>query len=118
MTAYENAIEMADFDFMPTAILSMWNIYRHSPFPLLALLRSTCSGVSYSFLDKKSHNFGVTDPRDKIYGLLGLAVDRDELEAFDVVPNYTKSCGESLYGCYSSDAQARTHITPFFMSVP
>ncbi|KAJ6192932.1 heterokaryon incompatibility protein-domain-containing protein, partial [Bipolaris maydis] len=59
------------FHHRPTIMLSMPKICRDRAFPLAALLRATS-----------------TKPEDKIFALLGLAADREELKNFGVVPNY------------------------------
>ncbi|KAH6671956.1 heterokaryon incompatibility protein-domain-containing protein [Halenospora varia] len=89
-TAYQSSVAMADFDWRPTVLLSMWNTHRRSPYPLLALLRATCIAGLYSQL--KNITLEATDPRDKIYGLFGLAADRDRLKELGFLPDYTRSC--------------------------
>jgi hypothetical protein len=91
-TSYQRSIAMADFDHRATVILSMWITHRYDPFPLLALLRATCIGRAENSTSIKLYHLEATDPRDKIYGLLGLAADRDELKEFGVQPDYTQSC--------------------------
>jgi hypothetical protein len=75
-------------------MLSSWNIYRYSRFPLAALLRATCVG-SINLRRHGPHHLESTDPRDKIIALLGLAADRKELKDLGVFPDYTKSCKEA-----------------------
>jgi hypothetical protein len=89
-TAYQKSVATVDFDWRPTVLLSMWNTHRYSPYPLLALLRATCVSGLYS--SRRDIVLEATDPRDKIYGLLGLAADRDELKELGVLPDYTQSC--------------------------
>jgi hypothetical protein len=91
-TVYQNSIMMADFDHRSNVILYMWNTVRKSPYPLLALLRSTCLGNFETPFGSRNYHLKATDPRDKIYGLLGLAVDRDSLKEFGIQPDYTQSC--------------------------
>ena len=91
-TLYQNSIMMADFDRRSNVTLCMWNTVRESPFPLLALLRSTCLGNFETPFGRRNYHLKATDPRDKIYGLLGLADDRDRLKEFGIQPDYTQSC--------------------------
>ncbi|RWA07572.1 hypothetical protein EKO27_g7529 [Xylaria grammica] len=62
-------------------------------FPLIALLRLTCVG-SPNLEKHGPHHLDSSDPRDKIFALLGLASDRKELSQKGVNPDYTKSCRE------------------------
>ncbi|KAI8951141.1 HET-domain-containing protein [Xylaria longipes] len=64
-----------------------------SHFPLLALLRLTCVG-SPNLQKHGPHHLDSSDPRDKIFALLGLASDRRDLSTRGVNPDYTKSCQE------------------------
>ncbi|KAI1262699.1 HET-domain-containing protein [Xylariaceae sp. FL1019] len=60
-------------------------------FPLIALLRLTCVGSPNH--DKHGpHHLNSTDPRDKIFAILGLATDRYDLLRRGLKPDYTKSC--------------------------
>jgi Heterokaryon incompatibility protein (HET) len=94
-TLYQKSVATATFDGRPTLILDMWATQRHSPLPLLALLRITCNeGAKALGTFKKHHHLDATDPRDKIYGLLGLAADRDQLKDFGIQPDYTRPCRE------------------------
>lgn len=99
LTAYQNSISLADNDcpdWRPTVLLNMWETHRFSPgpYPLLALLRTTC--IAGLFSSRNDIILEATDPRDKIYGLLGLASDRDQLKEFGIVADYTRSC-QDLY---------------------
>jgi hypothetical protein len=79
-TAYQRSVAIACFDWRPDLQLAMWNIQRYSPYPLLALLRATCLGSSFAAIQTPIITvlgLEASDPRDKIYGLLGLAADRD-----------------------------------------
>jgi hypothetical protein len=94
-TAYQRSVAMACFDWRPDFQLAMWNIQRYSPYPLLALLRATCLGSSFAAIQTPIITvlgLEASDPRDKIYGLLGLAADRDQLKEFGIQPDYSKSC--------------------------
>ncbi|KAH7559772.1 hypothetical protein BM1_03406 [Bipolaris maydis] len=75
------------FHHRPTIMLSMPKICRDRAFPLAALLRATCVG-SINLKRHGPHNLEATKPEDKIFALLGLAADREELKNFGVVPNY------------------------------
>ncbi|ORX98424.1 heterokaryon incompatibility protein-domain-containing protein [Clohesyomyces aquaticus] len=61
--------------------------------PLALLLRATCV-VTYDELFQWQSVFHATDPRDKIFGLLGLALDREDLRKYGLLPDYTLSCQE------------------------
>jgi hypothetical protein len=61
-------------------------LYKESlSLPLLGLLRLTAIGPT----GRKEPNFAVTDPRDRIYGMLGLATDVDIL---GIKPDYNADC--------------------------
>ncbi|KAL3417252.1 Heterokaryon incompatibility protein 6, OR allele 5 [Phlyctema vagabunda] len=94
LTSYQLEIVSDLFQHRPTVMLSSWNIYRYSRFPLAALLRATCVG-SINFHRHGPHHLESSDPRDKIFALLGLAADREELEKLGVFPNYSKTCKET-----------------------
>ena len=94
LTSYQLEIISDLFQHRPTVMLSSWNIYRYTRFPLAALLRATCVG-SINLHRHGPHHLASTDPRDKIFALLGLAADREELDKLGVFPNYSKSCGET-----------------------
>jgi hypothetical protein len=93
LTHYQLEIVRELFQIRPTLMLSSWNIYRYSRFPLAALLRATCVG-SINLNRHGPHHLESTEPRDKIFALLGLAADREELERLGVFPDYSKSCKE------------------------
>jgi hypothetical protein len=95
LTAYQLKIVSDLFQHRPTVMLSSWNIYRYSRFPLAALLRATCVG-SINPHRHGPHHLESTDPRDKIFALLGLAADREELEKLGIFPDYSKSCKETF----------------------
>lgn len=69
-------------------------IRRYNPFLLFALLRVTCIGRIDAPFGSTPYHLEATDPRDKIYRLLGLAADRDDPKEFGVQPDYTQSCQE------------------------
>jgi hypothetical protein len=72
-------------------MLSAWRIYTLADFPLLAMLRTT-SVASVHSLGRDGHqHLESTDPRDKIYALLALSKDREDLERRGVFPNYENS---------------------------
>uniref|UniRef100_A0A0B7KM10 Heterokaryon incompatibility domain-containing protein n=1 Tax=Bionectria ochroleuca TaxID=29856 RepID=A0A0B7KM10_BIOOC len=75
----------------PTVMLSVREVYRNNQFTLAALLRATCVG-SHNLSRHGPHHMEATDPRDKIYALLGLASDREELKDKGIIPNYSRSC--------------------------
>jgi hypothetical protein len=90
LTSYQLEIVRTLFQHRPTIMLSSWRIYRYDKFPLAALLRATCVG-SINLRRHGPHHLEATDPRDKIFALLGLAADRNELEGLGVFPDYEKS---------------------------
>jgi hypothetical protein len=94
LTPYQREIVISIFQHRPNIMLSSWNIYRYSRFPLAALLRATCVG-SINLRHHGPHHLESTDPRDKIFALLGLAADREKLKDLGVFPDYTKSCKET-----------------------
>ncbi|XP_014552917.1 hypothetical protein COCVIDRAFT_108964 [Bipolaris victoriae FI3] len=71
----------------PNLMLNIPNIYRRNAFQLVALLRATCIG-SENLKWHGPHHLEAKRPEDKIFALLGLAADREELKSFGVVPNY------------------------------
>ncbi|CAH0024970.1 unnamed protein product [Clonostachys rhizophaga] len=75
----------------PTVMLSVREVYMDNQFMLAALLRATCVG-SHNLRLHGSHHMEATDPRDKIYALLCLAPDREELKNKGIIPNYSGSC--------------------------
>ncbi|KAN0099553.1 HET domain containing protein [Hyaloscypha variabilis] len=107
-TGYQQSIATADFEWRPTLLLSMWNTHRASPYPLLALLRATC--IAGLFSSRNDITLEATDPRDKIYGLLGLAADRDQLKEFGVLPDYTRSC-QDVYTSVAAALLRQGHIS-------
>ena len=90
LTPYHFEIIQSSFHHRPNIMLSSRRIYKYGGFPLAALLRATCVG-SINLHRHGPHNLESTDPRDKIFALLGLAADREELEDLGVFPDYTKS---------------------------
>jgi len=108
-TAYQKSVAIAGFDWRPTLQLAMWNTQRYSPYPLLALLRATClAATGNGFVTVVG--LEASDPRDKIYGLLGLAADRDQLKEFGVHPDYSKSCQE-VYISVASSILRQGHVS-------
>jgi hypothetical protein len=87
LSLYQHDIIRHLFHHRPTIMLSMPRIYHGNRFPLAALLRATCVGT-INPNRHGPHNLESTKPEDKIFALLGLAADREELEYLGVVPNY------------------------------
>jgi hypothetical protein len=108
-TAYQGSVEMARFECRPTLQLAMWDTQRYSPYPLLALLRATCLAVIRPLIITIL-GLETSDPRDKIYGILGLAADRDQLKEFGVQPDYSKSCQE-VYISVTSSILRQGHVS-------
>ncbi|KAK5637271.1 hypothetical protein RRF57_012983 [Xylaria bambusicola] len=88
-----------NYNFRPVVMVNAWRLYDVDRFSLVALLRLTCVG-SVNLSRHGPHHLEASDPRDKIFALLGLARDREELERKGLYPDYTKSCQE-LY-CLSA----------------
>ncbi|KAK7177268.1 heterokaryon incompatibility protein [Paraphaeosphaeria sporulosa] len=93
LTSYQLEIIKNLFHHRPNVMLSSWKIYRESRFPLAALLRATCVGT-INLNRHGPHHLDATDPRDKIFALLGLARDQKELEHAGLFPDYEKSFEE------------------------
>jgi hypothetical protein len=108
-TPYQRSVAMASFDWHPTLQLAMWDTQRYSPYPLLALLRATCLAAIRPLIITVL-GLKASDPRDKIYGLLGLAADRDQLKEFGVQPDYSKSCQE-VYISVTSSILRQGHVS-------
>lgn len=87
---YKSKLILSSFQHRPIIMLSSWQIYRFERFPLAALLRATCVGSNNT--DRHGpHHLEASDPRDKIFALLGLAADCKELEKRSVRPDYNMS---------------------------
>ncbi|KAK5327187.1 hypothetical protein LTR70_001662 [Exophiala xenobiotica] len=88
---YHLAITTSLFHVRPNIMLYAQDIYRQDRFPLAALLRATCVG-SINLNRHGPHHLESTDPRDKVFALLSLASDKEELEQQGIVPDYSKTC--------------------------
>jgi len=91
-TEYHYQIIQKFFHARPTIMTNARRSYLEGRFPLIDLLRLTCLGTINP--GSRAQNLEASDPRDKIFALLGLATDREELERNGVRPDYTKSCQE------------------------
>lgn len=89
-TKLQTRIFLAAFHHRPLIMLSSWRVHEFESFPLAALLRLTCVGSKNPRLHGP-HNLESTNPRDKIFALLGLATDKEELKRMGVFPDYSKS---------------------------
>lgn len=89
-TMLQARIFLAAFHHRPLIMLSSWRIYKLESFPLAALLRMTCVGSKNPRVHG-SHHLESTNPRDKIFALLGLAADKEELRRMGIFPDYSKS---------------------------
>lgn len=78
------------FHFRPAIMTNAWRLYKVGRFPLVALLRLTCVG-SINLQRHGPHHLESSDPRDRIFALLGLASDQEHLEIY---PDYTLTCQE------------------------
>ncbi|KAF2247117.1 HET-domain-containing protein [Trematosphaeria pertusa] len=94
LTPYQVRIGGVFFQHRATVMLASWSIYRDGGFPLVALLRATCEG-SEDIRKYGPHHLKSTDPRDKVFALLGIASDREELLSLGLYPDYTKSFKET-----------------------
>ena len=95
LTRYQLEIIINGSHYRPNLMISSWRIHREGGFPLAAWLRATCVG-SIDFDRHGPHHLEATDPRDKVFALLGLATDRKKLQDLGVSPDYTKSM-EQIY---------------------
>jgi hypothetical protein len=91
-TPYQILVAFANFTGRPLTALGARITQRNNP--LLALLRATCTRGTQTSDFKETNYLESTDPRDRIYGLLGLAADRDELKEYGIQPDYTQTCRE------------------------
>lgn len=88
---YHTAITTTMFHHQPNIMLCGRDLYQRDHFPLAALLRATCVG-SINLHRHGPHHLESTDPRDKVFALLGLASDRADLEQRGIIPDYTRNC--------------------------
>jgi len=95
LTQYQLDITMSSFYHRPNVMLSSRRLYQRERFPLAALLRATCVG-SINLRRHGPHHLDATNERDKIFALLGLASDQEELKRAGIFPDYTKSY-EQIY---------------------
>lgn len=87
LTRYQLDIMQSLFHVRPRIMLSMWKVSEQGGFSLAALLRATCVGTINS--DRHGpHHLESTKPEDKIFALLGLAIDHEELIHLGVSPRY------------------------------
>ena len=93
LTPYHFQLIYGDFFSQASTLVNAPTITRTPVFPLIALLRLTCIG-SPNLKKHGPHHLQCSDPRDKIFALLGLATDREDLERRGVTPDYIKSCQE------------------------
>ncbi|KAI3327944.1 HET-domain-containing protein [Xylariaceae sp. AK1471] len=98
---YHELILSNNFHHQGAIMTNMHRLHKVAQFPLIALLRLTCVGSVN--LERYGHsNLDSSDPRDKIFALLGLASDREDLRKKGIYPDYKKSC----YEVYTSTAFA------------
>jgi hypothetical protein len=91
-------------------MLTMSQVYRTERFSLVGLLRATCVGSVYHLQQDGYQHLDSTDPRDKIFALLGLAEDQKELEALGVVPDYRRS-KEQIYMATMTALLQQGHVS-------
>jgi hypothetical protein len=87
LTRYQHEILLSIFQHRPRVMLSMPRINRQGGFCLAALLRATCVGT-INPNRHGPHHLESTRPEDKIFALLGLATDREDLMRRGVFPRY------------------------------
>jgi hypothetical protein len=115
LTPYQNSVARADFSDQPSIMLGMWYTRKYKPLPLISLLRATCSKGTNDPIPNTAHCLHATDPRDKIYGLLGLAADRDELKELGVQPDYNHSC-QSVFTSVTAAMLRQGHLSVLSLS--
>ncbi|KAI1746850.1 HET-domain-containing protein [Xylaria castorea] len=108
MTSY-HCQAFRELFFRATTMANAHRIAMMSEFPLIALLRLACVG-SPNHQKHGPHHLDSSDPRDKIFALLGLATDREDLSARGVNPDYTKSCWE-VYTLATSAMLRQGHLS-------
>ena len=95
LTGYEERVAMANFLPRPLNMLGIKLMVNHPNkneiFSLKSLLWHSCETWSGSLVGQTGR-LEATDPRDKIFGLLGIASDCQELGILGVKPDYTLSC--------------------------
>jgi hypothetical protein len=91
-------------------MLSMSRVYRMKKFPLVALLRATCVGSVKHLQQDGYQHLESTNPRDKIFALLSLAEDQEDLETLGVFPDYRKS-KEEVYIAAMTALLQQTHVS-------
>ncbi|KAH7084415.1 heterokaryon incompatibility protein-domain-containing protein [Paraphoma chrysanthemicola] len=116
LTPYQFEITRNLFHHRPNVMLSSWRIYRESRFPLAALLRATCVGT-INLNRHGPHHLDATDPRDKVFALLDLATDQEELEHAGIFPDYEKSFQE-VYTMTMAVLLQQGHISLLSMCQP
>ncbi|KAI1187960.1 HET-domain-containing protein [Nemania serpens] len=93
LTPYHCELAYGDFFFQASTLANAPMITQMAVFPLIALLRLTCIG-SPDLRKHGPHHLHSSDPRDKIFALLGLATDREDIEERGFTPDYKNSCQE------------------------
>jgi hypothetical protein len=91
-------------------MLSMSYVHRMGKFPLVALLRATCVGGVHQLQQDGYQHFESTNPRDKIFALLDLADDQEELETLGVLPDYRKSISQ-VYKANMAALLQQNHVS-------
>src|SRR5690242_3287097 len=87
LNQYQHQVMLSLFQHRPTVMLSMTRVNQQGGFCLAALLRATCVG-SINLDRHGPHHLESTRPEDKIFALIGLAIDRKELMSLGVIPKY------------------------------
>ncbi|KAI0427763.1 HET-domain-containing protein [Xylaria sp. FL1042] len=95
--------------FFRAAMMANAHRVKRSYFPLIALLRLTCVG-SHNLQKHGPHHLDSSDPRDKIFALLSLASDREDLSEKGVSPDYMKTCRE-VYTLTTAAMLRQGHIS-------
>ncbi|KAI1073928.1 HET-domain-containing protein [Whalleya microplaca] len=106
---YHTEIMINLFHYRPLIMTNAWRIHQVGQFTLICLLHLTCVG-SINLQRHGPHNLECGDPRDRIFALLGIASDREELQRKGVYPDYRKSCQE-VYTLATAVMLQQGHLT-------
>ncbi|KAI1299445.1 HET-domain-containing protein [Xylaria venustula] len=108
LTPYHRQL-IGDSFFQVSTLTNAPMITQMPVFPLIALLRLTCVG-SPNLEKHGPHHLHSSDPRDKIFALLGLATDREDIERRGVTLDYRKSC-QDVYTQVTSVMLQQGHLS-------
>jgi hypothetical protein len=107
---YQKSLTVYMVSHRVNIMLSMPDVYQNGGFVLVALFRATCvQGVRHLAQEGAQH-LEATDPRDKVFALLGISEDQRELKALGLSPDYTKS-KEEVYVITMAALLRQGHIS-------